>query len=364
MKDPSLLAKIERIRLIVLDVDGVLTDGRIVLGTGGMELKSFDTQDGMGTVMARQAGLKVAIITGRESEAVTRRAAELGIDETFQKCVDKLPPYLQLLEKYDLTDEKVACIADDLLDLSILKRAGFKVAVHNARREVKAIADYVTEAKGGRGAVREVVDMILEAQRKEKRENLDESSNLISTSETSMYIEKAKEVIRLEVGAVAALEERIDERLQKAVDMILNNRGKVIVSGMDKSGIIAKKIAATLSSTGTPAIFLHLAEAVHGELGMVRRDDVVIGISKSGEADEFYQLLPILERLGVPIIAITGNGDSFLAKQSNIVLDVGVEREACPYNLTPTTSTTAALAMGDALAIALFHKRIALHGGQ
>lgn len=342
----------------MLDVDGVLTDGRIILGSGGMEFKFFDSQDGMGITLAQQAGLKIAIITGRESEAVSRRAVELKIDDIFQNCPDKLPPYLQLLNKYGLTDEEATCVADDLIDLPILRRAGFKVAVGNAVEEVKEMADYVTEAKGGRGAVREVVDLILEAQEKQGGKEPEQFLNHAPMHEESdMCIEKAKEVIRLEAEAVAALENRIGLEFKKAVDIILNSKGRVIVSGIGKSGIIAKKIAATLSSTGTSAIFLHPAEGVHGDLGMVRRYDVVIGISKSGESDEFYQLLSLFKRLGVPIIAITGNGDSLLAKQSDVVLDVSVEREACPHNLTPTTSTTAALALGDALAIALLYQR-------
>ncbi|OPX23982.1 MAG: D-arabinose 5-phosphate isomerase [Candidatus Latescibacteria bacterium 4484_107] len=170
-------------------------------------------------------------------------------------------------------------------------------------------------------------------------------------------IEKAREVIRIEAKAVAALEDRIGERFREAVDVIFRAKGRVIVTGMGKSGIIGKKIAATLTSTGTPAFYLHPAEGMHGDLGMVRRDDVVIAISKSGETDELYTLLPLFKRLGVPIIAMTGRSTSPLAQGSDIVLDIGVEREACPYDLAPTASTTVTLVLGDALAIALLHKR-------
>ncbi len=170
-------------------------------------------------------------------------------------------------------------------------------------------------------------------------------------------IEKAREVIRIEAKAVAALEDRIGERFREAVDVIFRAKGRVIVTGMGKSGIIGKKIAATLTSTGTPAFYLHPAEGMHGDLGIVRRDDVVIAISKSGETDELYALLPLFKRLGVPIIAMTGRPASPLAKGSNVVLDIGVEREACPYDLAPTASTTVTLVLGDALAIALLHKR-------
>ncbi|MCK5119349.1 MAG: SIS domain-containing protein, partial [Candidatus Latescibacteria bacterium] len=170
-------------------------------------------------------------------------------------------------------------------------------------------------------------------------------------------IEKAREVIRIEAKAVAALEERIGEHFREAVDVIFRAKGRVIVTGMGKSGIIGKKIAATLTSTGTPAFYLHPAEGMHGDLGMVRRDDVVIAISKSGETDELYALLPLFKRLGVPIIAMTGRPASPLAKGSDVVLDIGVEREACPYDLAPTASTTVTLVLGDALAIALLNKR-------
>ncbi|MFQ6091861.1 MAG: SIS domain-containing protein [bacterium] len=172
-----------------------------------------------------------------------------------------------------------------------------------------------------------------------------------------MSAEKGREVIRIEAAAVAALEERIDTDFERALDIIFNSKGRVIVSGMGKSGIIAKKIAATLSSTGTPAIFLHPVEGVHGDLGVVQRVDVVIAISKSGNTDELYQLVPLFKRMGIPIITLTGNPKSPLAKRSDVVLDVSVKEEACPYDLIPTASTTATVAMGDALAIGLLHRR-------
>ena len=172
-----------------------------------------------------------------------------------------------------------------------------------------------------------------------------------------MSIEKGKEVIRVEAAAVKALEERIDEQFEKAVNIILNAKGRVIVSGMGKSGIIAQKIASTLTSTGSAALFLHPAEGVHGDLGAVLKEDVVICISKSGNTEEILKLLPMFRRQGVPIIAMTGNSKSILAKRSDVVLDISVETEACPYDLVPTASTTATLVMGDALALALFQER-------
>jgi arabinose-5-phosphate isomerase len=169
--------------------------------------------------------------------------------------------------------------------------------------------------------------------------------------------EKAKEVIRKEAEAVALLEKKIDENFVKAVELILKSKGRVIVTGIGKSGIIGKKIAATLTSTGTASFFLHPTEGIHGDLGMVQKSDVVIAITKSGGTDEVYQLIPLFKRLGVPIITFTGNPESAVAEKSDLVIDVSVDKEACPNNLVPTSSTTAALVMGDALAVALLDER-------
>jgi arabinose-5-phosphate isomerase len=170
-------------------------------------------------------------------------------------------------------------------------------------------------------------------------------------------IDRAKKVLRIEADAIAALVDRIDGRFEQAVKMILSCKGRVVVTGMGKSGLIAKKIAATLASTGTPALFLHPAEGIHGDLGMVMRGDTVIALSNSGETDELSRMLPSLKRLGIGIIALTGNPESTLAKNSDVVIDVGVKEEACPLGLTPTASTTATLAMGDALAVVLLDQR-------
>jgi len=170
-------------------------------------------------------------------------------------------------------------------------------------------------------------------------------------------INQAKKVLRIESEAVAALIERIDERFEQAVQIILECEGRVVVTGMGKSGLIGKKIAATLASTGTPALFLHPAEGIHGDLGMVTRGDAVIALSNSGETEELSRMLPSLKRLDIKIIALTGNSDSTLAKNSDVVINVGVKEEACPLGLAPTASTTAQLAMGDALAVALLDKR-------
>ncbi len=170
-------------------------------------------------------------------------------------------------------------------------------------------------------------------------------------------IEKGKEVIRIEAKAVANLEARIDREFTKAVDLIFNCSGRVIITGMGKSGLVARKIVATMNSTGTAALFLHPSDAVHGDLGMVRKEDVAICISKSGDTDELRQLLPMFRRIGVRIIAMVGNTHSHLARNSDVVLDVSVEEEACPHDLAPTASTTATLALGDALAIALLYRR-------
>jgi arabinose-5-phosphate isomerase len=170
-------------------------------------------------------------------------------------------------------------------------------------------------------------------------------------------IERAKKVLKIEADAVAALIERIDESFEQAVELILKCRGRVVVTGMGKSGLIGKKIAATLASTGTPALFLHPAEGIHGDLGMVTRGDAVIALSNSGETDEISRMLPSLKRLGIRIIALTGNSESTLARNSDVVINVGVKEEACPLGLAPTASTTATLAMGDALAVVLLDKR-------
>ena len=167
----------------------------------------------------------------------------------------------------------------------------------------------------------------------------------------------ADRVLRLEAESIAALRERLDDRFVQAVELVRGCRGRVIVTGMGKSGIIGRKIAATLASTGTPAYFLHPAEGVHGDIGMMARGDVVLALSNSGETDEVLAVLPAIKRLAVPLILLTGSPGSTLARQADVVLDVGVTEEACPMNLAPTSSTTAALAMGDALAMALLDVR-------
>ena len=170
-------------------------------------------------------------------------------------------------------------------------------------------------------------------------------------------LDLARRVLRIEADAVAALASRIDGDFLAALALILNCHGRVIVSGMGKSGHIARKIAATFSSTGTPAYFVHPAEASHGDLGMITRDDVLIALSNSGESAELMAIIPIVKRLGGKVIAMTGNPQSSLAREADAHLDAGVAEEACPLNLAPTASTTAALALGDALAVALLDER-------
>ncbi|MCM2290501.1 MAG: KpsF/GutQ family sugar-phosphate isomerase, partial [Sulfuritalea sp.] len=166
-----------------------------------------------------------------------------------------------------------------------------------------------------------------------------------------------RQVLEIEAAAVAALARRLGQQFAAAVNLILDSRGRVVVSGIGKSGHIAKKLAATFASTGTPAYFVHAAEAVHGDLGMITRDDVLIAISNSGENDELLTIVPLVKRLGGKLIAITGNESSSLAQEADIHLDARVDQEACPLNLAPTASTTAALALGDALAVALLDAR-------
>ena len=174
-------------------------------------------------------------------------------------------------------------------------------------------------------------------------------------SETA--IAKGREVVRIEGRAVAELEGKIGESFARAVDLVQACRGRVIVTGVGKSGIIARKIVATMNSTGTPSVFLHPTDAVHGDLGIVRDGDVVICISKSGSTAELSILLPMFRRIGVPVISLVGSLSSPLAGESTVALDVSVREEACPLDLAPTSSTTAALALGDALAIALLDRR-------
>lgn len=170
-------------------------------------------------------------------------------------------------------------------------------------------------------------------------------------------LEQARQVLRLEAEAVLEQVERIDEHFKAAVEMIMACPGRTVITGMGKSGIIGRKMAATLASTGTPSFYLHPAEGIHGDLGMVTEGDVVIALSNSGETGEVLHILPSLRRIGAKLIAMVGNPNSTLAKNSDIVLNVGVSREACPLGLAPTSSTTAALAFGDALALALLSKR-------
>jgi arabinose-5-phosphate isomerase len=170
-------------------------------------------------------------------------------------------------------------------------------------------------------------------------------------------LREGKRVLGIEARAVQALIDRLDDRFVEAVDLLYGCKGKVVVSGMGKSGLVGQKIAATMASTGTPAFFLHPAEGIHGDLGMVGRRDALVAISNSGEVQEVLQLLPYMERMGIPIVAMTGRPGSTLAKHSNVVLDVSVSEEACPMGLAPTASTTATLALGDALALALLQRR-------
>jgi arabinose-5-phosphate isomerase len=172
-----------------------------------------------------------------------------------------------------------------------------------------------------------------------------------------MSLETAKRVLRVESEAIASLIDRLDARFEKAVELLHACKGRVVVTGLGKSGLVGRKLAATFASTGTPALFLHTGEALHGDLGMVTATDVMLAISASGETAELIELLETVKRLGVPLLALTANPKSTLAHASHIVLDIAVKEEACSLNLAPTASTAAAMAMGDALAIALLERR-------
>ncbi|UCF72600.1 MAG: KpsF/GutQ family sugar-phosphate isomerase [Deltaproteobacteria bacterium] len=173
----------------------------------------------------------------------------------------------------------------------------------------------------------------------------------------SRLLKQAREVLQIEAQGILDLIERIGPEFEQAVEMILDSKGRVILAGIGKSGMVGRKITATLNSTGTPSLFLHPAEALHGDLGVVTADDIVIAISNSGYTKELVDILPSLKSLGAKIIAFSGDSESPLARESHVFIDVGVEREACPLGLAPTTSTTAALAMGDALAVVLINRR-------
>lgn len=175
--------------------------------------------------------------------------------------------------------------------------------------------------------------------------------------QTKSISDLAKEVLDIEAHSILKLKNNINGNFDKAINLLYACKGRVIVTGMGKSGIIGKKIAATMSSTGTPSYFLHPAESTHGDSGIITRDDVIIAISNSGETQELLNLLPLIKRFGVPLIALTGGLNSTLARTSDVFLDISVEKEACPLNKAPTASTTATLAMGDALAVCLLEKR-------
>jgi arabinose-5-phosphate isomerase len=173
----------------------------------------------------------------------------------------------------------------------------------------------------------------------------------------STILQRAKEVLKIEAAGIVALADRLDESFIRAVEMLHECRGKVVVTGLGKSGLICRKIAATFSSLGTPSFFLHAGDANHGDMGMVKEGDVVLAISNSGETEEILTLIPILKRIGVRLIAMTGKRDSSLSRAADLVLDAGVLEEACPLGLSPTASTTAALALGDALAVILLERK-------
>ena len=176
-------------------------------------------------------------------------------------------------------------------------------------------------------------------------------------NKTYNHIDSGLRTVRMETDAVAALEKRIGSNFQTACEILLNSNGRVVVTGIGKSGHIANKIASTLASTGTPALFMHAGEACHGDLGMLTKNDAVIAISGSGTTQEVIALLPLIKRIGCPLIALTGNPDSVLAEAASAHLDVSVKEEACPLGLAPTSSTTTTLVMGDAIAVALLEAR-------
>ena len=175
--------------------------------------------------------------------------------------------------------------------------------------------------------------------------------------DAAKILKRARDVLDIEAQGILSLIDRLDEHFVRAVDLLLNCKGKVVVTGLGKSGLIGRKIAATLSSTGTPSLFLHASEGIHGDLGIIMKGDVVLAVSNSGETDELLKILSIIRRLGLKIIVMTGNPSSSLSRAADVILNAAVKEEACPMGLSPTASTTAALAMGDALAVVLLEKK-------
>ena len=173
----------------------------------------------------------------------------------------------------------------------------------------------------------------------------------------TVILQRAKEVLNIEATGIVSLIDRLDDHFIQAIELLYNCRGKVVVTGLGKSGLVCRKIAATFSSMGTPSFFLHAGDANHGDMGMIMEGDVVLAVSNSGETEEILTLSPTLKRIGVRIVAMTGNHDSTLSRAADVVLDAGVTEEACPLGLSPTASTTAALALGDALAVILLEKK-------
>ena len=199
--------------------------------------------------------------------------------------------------------------------------------------------------------------MVTKTDRSGNRVFANNRKTAMKTPEKDMILTSAKAVLKLESESILKLIDHLDDGFVQMVELILKCKGRVVIVGIGKSGIIARKISATLNSTGTRSLFLHPVEAMHGDLGIVGAEDIVLALSASGETDELNILLPIIHKIGCPIIAFTGNPGSTLARNADVVIDVGVEKEACPLGLAPTSSTTAMLAMGDALAVVLIERK-------
>jgi arabinose-5-phosphate isomerase len=351
-------ARARAIRLIGFDVDGVLTDNGIYVAVEGgarVETKRFSALDGVGFHFLRRSGIEVAWVSGRTSAATAERARELGIEQVIQDAGlgFKLPAVTELLARRGVAWDEFAFVGDDLADVPVLRRAGLPIGVANAVPEVRALAAWITEREGGHGAAREVIEALLRARGEWDRLVADYLRSGVMTLSDEALIAEARRVLELEAREVASAGPRLGAPFARAVRLLAAAQGRVIVSGVGKSGIIARKIAATMTSTGTPATYLHPVDSLHGDLGIVGRDDAAILLSKSGNTEELFGLVAALQRLQVPIVALTGGRESALARAAAVVLDASVAEEACPHDLAPTTSTTVALAIGDALAVAL-----------
>jgi len=357
---PAIRGRLAKIALVVCDVDGVLTDGRLVYGPEGETRKTFHVRDGMGIRLLMENGIEVAIITARSGKAISARFKDLGVKHVKQGRGDKGVALEELMDSLGYDREQVAYIGDDVLDVPAIELASVGISVQDGHSVAREAADWVTQTSGGQGAVREVADTILVSRAGTPLRVVHGAGSCMLpryTQERNARVEQGRLALTEEAMAIRNVADGLNESFDRAVQMILDTGGHVVVSGLGKSGHIGKKIAATLASTGTPAFYMHPVEAYHGDLGMIRGGEVALLLSYSGQSEEVIRLIPTLKNLEIPIIAMVGDVESPVAEAADIVIEVSVEREACPHNLAPTTSSVVSLALGDALAVVLMQER-------